>query len=158
MAKTKVQFDFDPLDYVKTDKKVSRGIRDDILDQVADYVLESVLVALGNSQSPVTGRDFKALSEEYAKDKRARGGTPVANLLMSGDLYDSITVKRVKNKLRLTVEGDEEQAKADGHNNFSGKSKLPRRPFIPNESKGEDFDKEIREGIATIVEESISGD
>lgn len=52
--------------------------------------------------------------------------------------------------IEIGVYGSEAQ-KADGHNNFSGKSTLPLRQFLPN--KGESFDSSITDMVDQIVQE-----
>lgn len=152
---TKVAFEFDPFELVGRDKsEATREQRREILDQVADYVLESVLSDVGDSRSPVTGKAFKKLDSDYAKKKKADGGTPVANLLMDGDLLDSLLVKKKGEKLILTVSEDQ-MGKADGHNNHSGDSPLPKRQFIPEEDQT--FRPSIRSGIEAIIDDVLGG-
>lgn len=148
---TKVAYEFDPFELVGRDKsEATREQRRQILEQVADYVLESVLSDVGDSRSPVTGRNFKKLDADYAKKKKAEGFTPAPNLLAEGDLLDSLLVRKDGDKLVLTV-SDDQMEKADGHNNFSGDSKIPRRPFIPDEDQSETFRPAIRAGIEEII-------
>lgn len=153
----KVEFVFDPFELVGlTEKKEDAKRSDiaDILDRVSDFILESVLVDIGDKRSPVTGRNFVKLSQDYAKFKKKEGHPAIPNLLFTGDLLDSIKVVKQKGMLKLTVEEDQ-QGKADGHNNFSGQSELPRRPFIPNKKAGETFRPEIRDGIAQIINDVL---
>jgi len=152
---TKVAFEFDPFELVGRDRsEATQEQRRQILDQVANYVLESVLSDVGDSRSPVTGRPFKKLDSDYAKQKRSEGGTPVANLLLGGDLLDSLLVRKKGEKLILTVSEDQ-MGKADGHNNFSGDSPLPRRQFVPEED--ETFRPAIRAGIEAIIDDVLGG-
>lgn len=152
MAKPKVAYKFDPFELVGKDKdNFSRSQRNQILEQVGDYVVSSVLDDCDSSRSPVTGRGFKKLSQTYAKKKKAQVGTTAANLKLDGDLLGSLEVKKSGGMLTLTV-GSDQQGKADGHNNFSGDSNLPTRKFIPNDSEGETFRPGIRQGIREIIE------
>lgn len=153
----KVEYLFDPFEIAGVDpESLPASVRRDVLAEVSDYVLESVLLDVADTRSPVTGRPFKGLSKDYKERKEAEGGTPIANLLMDGDLLDALTVKKAgKTALALTVSEDQ-QPKADGHNNFSGDSKLPRRPFIPDAKRDESFRPAIREGIRDIVLEALS--
>lgn len=62
------------------------------------------------------------------------------------------------NALNFVVKGDEieigvygkgDAGKADGHNNFSGDSNIPNRPFLPD--KGELFTKTINDLVGKVV-------
>lgn len=154
MANRKVKFDFDPLEGI--DVELSSTQKSALLEDISNFVLESVLSDIGDSRSPVTGGYWKNLSPEYAAKKY--GGEPrrgvKSNLELHGDLLDSIKVIRNGSKLRITVD-ESEQPKADGHNNFSGKSSLPRRPFIPDENRGENFRRDIRDGIEEVIKAFI---
>lgn len=153
MAK-KVRFEF-TLDDLVPDIKLTRAAKDDAIDSVKDFVLEQVLSHVGDGKSPVSGHGkFPALSKDYVKVKKEEGGTVLfgrgSNLELHGDLMDSVRVDRKGNRLILTVDEDQ-QPKADGHNNFSGKSQLPMRRFVPNEDDGETFKASILKGIRKIV-------
>jgi hypothetical protein len=145
------RFEFDPFDYAKVTKPKGKKLSA-ILDEVADLVKESVLLDIGNSRSPVNGRSFKSLSPDYRKEKEAKGGSGKADLELSGSMLDALTVKKTSNgKLQILVDDPSQQGKVDGHNNFTGQSKLPERKFIPDES--EDFRPAIRKKIKTLIDE-----
>lgn len=144
----KVKYDFNPL--AQIDIRLSSDEKDDLLDRISNYVLESVLSDVGEARSPVTGKPFPKLSKDYAE----KVGRKVATLELTGDMLDSLKIERKKSLLRLTVP-DDEQGKADGHNNFSGESPLPERKFIPDAEAGESFRPEIIGGIKDIIDEFI---
>lgn len=148
MPKTKVQYDFDPL--ADLDVELTPSQKETLLENVGDFVRESILSDVGDARSPVSGRAFPKLSKAYAKEV----GRKIATLENTGDLLDSVVVVRKGNKLRVTVPEDE-QGKADGHNNFSGESPLPLRQFIPDASKDQRFRPEIRQGIQEIITEFL---
>lgn len=149
---TRVEYEFDPFDLTQTDTEgLDPSTIKQAVDEVADYVYQQVVTKTSGQESPVTGEGFEPLSKEYADRKRAMVGNTKANLILSGDLIDSVKViKRGATRLTLTV-GANEQGKADGHNNFSGQSKLPERKFIPNASLGETFSPDIVDGITSIL-------
>lgn len=151
MANPKVKFDFNPLKGIRIKDK---SVKDDILDQIASYVQERVLFDVGNQVSPVTGDKFPALDKDYAKRKRAEGGTPIANLELTGDMLSSLTVKRTSKGLQLTV-GSDQQEKAAGHNHWYGSPTMPRRAFIPKADSGEDFSEDILKGIQSIIDDNL---
>lgn len=153
MSRRLVKYDFDPFKEVGI--KVKPAEKKELLPDVADLIREKLLESISESVSPVTGRSFPKLDKEYAK--REHRGNRNARLDLNGDLLDSLEVRVIDgNKLRITVD-DSEQDKADGHNNFSGQSPLPRRPFIPDAAKGETLAKSIRKDIKEFISESIDG-
>lgn len=147
------KFNFDPFDLAGIEVKLKGKEKQDLLDKIADYVHESILSDVGEGRSPVTGRSFKALSPAYAKEKKGEGSKPVANLELHGDMLDALVVKTTRNKLSVYVEGASQQGKVDGHNNFTGDSKIPTRKFIP--APDETFRPDIRDGIRKLIEEAI---
>ncbi len=155
----KVEFNLDPFDLAGISKSdVSRSARKDILDEVAAYLTDAIKSDVKKSMSPVTGKPFKELQDErYIAKKKAAGKGTAANLIFSGKMIDAIRVKPTKGELNVTVL-DRQQPKADGHNNFSGKSNLPERKFIPNEENEETFRKGILDEIVKIVESRVEED
>lgn len=63
-------------------------------------------------------------------------------------MLGSLDFKIVGDKIEIGVFG-EDAGKADGHNNFSGKSKLPKRQFLP--ASGDKFNGRIQ----SIVDDAI---
>lgn len=159
MSKFDVSFEFNPFamaGFEESDIPANR--REMALDVIQDFLKESILLDVAESRSPVTGRGFKGLDKDYKAFKEDEGGTPVANLELTGELMDSLIVRASKKSGYLVVTvTDDQMGKADGHNNHSGESKLPRRPFIPDFDKGETFRPSIRDGIREIIEDAIAG-
>ena len=157
MGRPLIKYDFDPFDIAGvSSKKFSDSDVEDIMSDVEDLVKEKVLSYVGDGVSPVKGRGaFKQLTEDYSKEMKHGSRKP--NLELEGDLLDSVTVIRSGRKLRLTV-GDDQMPKADGHNNFSGDSKIPTRRFIPYEKDGETFKSDILKDIRSIVLEKLDGE
>lgn len=144
-----VKFEFDPFELVKADPLPSRKASAALSD-IADYVLESVLSDVADAKSPVAGYGaFPKLSKAYKSKKDSEGGTPIANLELSGDMLSALEVKKKGERLVLQIVG-KEAAKADGHNNHSGDSELPLRRFIPTDT--ETFKRDILTGISRIIE------
>ena len=88
---------------------------------------------------------------DYALLVPCLNSSPVANLELSGDMLDSLEFRVKGTKIEVGIWGSEAD-KADGHNNFSGDSKLPERKFIPNGSNGETFRPDIRQEVDSILE------
>ena len=143
-------------------KKISKLIDLDLSDipkekrktvkkEIGDFVVEEILIAVSKGQSPVIGekRNFKKLKPDYAKAEK--GGDRNPDLELLGDMLDSLTFKNTTKGIEVGIFKATEVPKADGHNNFSGKSTLPKRRFIPKDSQK--FRKSIQNGVKGIINE-----
>ncbi|NDF13428.1 MAG: hypothetical protein EB060_11530, partial [Proteobacteria bacterium] len=122
-------------------KGLNKAQRQEVLDQIGELLVEQILEAVGGERSPVTGNAFRPLSLEYAKRKKEEVGNTRANLDLFGDMLQAVDFKIRDEKIEIGVFGDQ-APKADGHNNLSGRSKIPTRRFIPKE--GQTFTPDIK--------------
>ena len=120
-----------------------------MLDQIGELMIEQVLSYCADSKSAVDGSSFQMLSNDYAAKKKDETGSDSANLDLTGSMLNSLEFKVTGNKIEIGVFG-EDAGKADGHNNFSGKSNLPERRFLPAE--GQSFDSSIQDLIEQTIE------
>ena len=127
---------------------VPRNQRAAVKQEVGNFVVEEILRSVSSASSPVSGGRYKkTLSQEYADAEK--GGNRTANLELEGDMLDSLEFKNTRAGVEVGIFKASEVPKADGHNNFSGQSKLPTRQFIPKEN--EKFKRNIESGIKNIV-------
>ena len=125
-----------------------------IKNDVGDFLVEQIVSSAGAAQSPVAGGEWeRKLSPEYRKKKKAEGLPPTANMELEGGLLDSLTFKNNERGVELGWFG-EEAGKADGHNNFSGKSSLPRRQTLPD--VGQEFKPAIQGAVEKIVSDALA--
>lgn len=144
----KVRYDFNPFELTGVDAPEGSD-KEQIREEVAQYVVEEILSYCGDRNSPVSGHGkFPALSKEYKRRKLDSGRPGVPDLEFDGDLLNAISGSSRGSNVRVEVESDQAD-KADGHCNFSGESDLPLRRFIPDE--GETFKQPIIDGIARII-------
>lgn len=135
---------------------VPKSDRPQVLSDIADYLLEAALDDIGEGRSPVYGSKWPALSKVYKKHKLEEGSKPIANLELSGDLLDALEAKVTgKSAITYGITDSSQTAKADGHNNLSGDSKLPLRRFVPG--PGETFRSGIMNQIQQIID-AAAGD
>jgi hypothetical protein len=128
---------------------VKKSDREQILNDIGELLVERTLNYLADQKSPVNGYGkFKGLSKQYAEYKQEETGSSDANLDLTGSMVSSIDFKVEGNKVIIGVFG-EDAGKADGHNNFSGSSKLPMRRFLPAE--GETYATDIKDLISDSV-------
>lgn len=148
----KVVYEFDPFELTGVDQPSSDSATRDALDEIADYVRTEILQYVGEGKSPVAGGSWKkSLSEEYKKIKEKISGTGFANMELTGEMLDALEAKVTSDgKIVVGWFGGKEADKADGHNNFSGKSNLPLRQSIPN--NGETFRSDIVSGMRDIAQ------
>ena len=105
--------------------------------------------------SPVAGEaPWVKLDKEYAKEEHAGNRTPTLNA--TGKLRDALQFRTNDKGIEIGIMHKSQQAKADGHNNFSGESRLPRRRFIP--TSRQDYKSEIMAGVDRILNAHRSTD
>ena len=143
----KVAYNFDPFELVG-EEKPSGKLRQ-IKKEICDFVRDEVLSFVGSGKSPVKGGAWKrTLSPEYKKQKAKKSSALFANMELTGDMLDSLECVAVGENLELRIKGKQAD-KADGHNNHTGRSRLPRREFIPKENQT--FKEQILQGIREII-------
>ncbi len=122
-------------------------LKEDAKQAIGEYIKDQTIEFLADGRSPVAREKFKELNEDYAK--KFKGGDPTPNLYLDGDLQGSLDFEITEDGLIWGVMDENQRPKADGHNNFSGDSKLPKRRFIPGD--GQKFNSEIESGIKNIL-------
>lgn len=145
----RIKYTFNP--YGLTGKRPPKNAttRRSQLNRVKEFVLNEVLGHMDAETSIVDGSRWQKLSKDYAEFK----GTDRADLELSGDLKSAIRIQREGDTNNLTLRVlDSQDGKADGHCNFSGRSKLPLRRFVPKKSDGETFSSDVLEAIRSILE------
>lgn len=133
-----------------------KKVQSDVKKRVGEYLIESTLDSISKRNSPISGASFKkSLSKEYAKYKAKNGLPPLANLEFEGDLLDSLRFKSGKDsKIRIGHFKSSEAPKADGHNNFSGDSKLPERRYLPK--KDDQYKRNIISDVDDIIKQAYA--
>lgn len=128
--------------------KVPRGRKAEAKEAVGEYLMGAMLDKIADGKSPVKGERFPRLSKPYADEEKFGDRTP--NLDLEGDMLNALEFKRRKgDEIEIGIFKKKEVPKADGHNNFSGKSDLPQRRFVPDERQ--EFKKDIEAGIKRTI-------
>lgn len=129
-------------------------VRKRVQEDVGNFLVEQTLTLMGEKKSPVQGEgSFKALSKDYKRRKLDEVGSGEANLEFDGVLKDELNFYPTKNGIEIGVYGERAGA-ADGHNNLSGKSKIPTRRFLPDE--GQTYKSPIRTEVDRIIADAIA--
>ena len=145
----KVDYVFNPFEAVGKTPPKNLEKRDAILADVAEAVQDYILERVSRVSSPVSGGAWKkTLNKDYRQQKIKEGASPIANMELSGEMLNALKAVPVGNRIRVGIEGSQ-AGKADGHNNFSNKSKLPLREFIPK--KGQKFKRDLLSDIRGII-------
>lgn len=130
--------------------KVSDRDESDLKKQVGDYLVEAILKNVSEGKSPVQGGGWtRKISTPYKKIKSKYSSKLYANMELHGDMLDALKYEPTEDGIEIGIFDETQVPKADGHNNFSGKSKLPERRFIPKEDQK--FKKDILQEVATIL-------
>lgn len=132
---------------------LSKKAKDKIRKSVGQLLVEETLISMSSSESPVQGESFPALKKEYKEFKQKEGLAGVPDLEFSGNLKDSLGFESSDDGIKLG-HFDSEAPKADGHNNFSGDSPLPKRRYLPAE--GQNYKKDIKERAESIIAEVLA--
>jgi len=143
---------FNPIEELGID--IPRNQRREALEAAAEYIRTAMLDYIGEGKSPVSGGKWiRSLVPSYAAKKGEESSVDFANLELSGDLLDSLTVKAVSgNTISVDVSSDE-RGKAEGHlTGLYGKnSRIRPRQFMP---QGEErLKKDILKGVKDILKE-----
>lgn len=158
MASTKFKpYTFDPI--AELDIQVPRNARREAREAVASYLQHELLSMIGEGKSPVSGGAWRRkLTPEYEKEKAHESGVKFANLELSGDLLDSLSVEVKGSKVVIDV-GKDQYGKAEGHitgQYGDGKMKADyRRQFVPQGN--EEFKRNIQNNIKRILREFEDG-
>ncbi len=148
----KYGFKFDP--FKLTGVNVPAENRDEALEAVGNYLLETSLMEIGSGRSPVKGGPWKkTLSKDYKEKKSEESSVTFANAELSGDMLDALGVEKIsKNQLFYGIDGDEAD-KLEG-NNIGSYGRDPdegkARRIVPLE--GETFKPSIVAGMREILE------
>ena len=121
--------------------------------KIVEFIEKKTFDTIAELKSPVTGRNFKKLSNKYA-DKKAKKAPPVPNLELTSKMLSSYDSKTTQRSIELGIFNNKQALKADNHNKFSAKSKVtkvPARKFIPNKKEGERYPNSILKGVADII-------
>jgi hypothetical protein len=132
--------------------------RTDLMNEIGDYVLTSMLDLLADGQSPVEGvGDLSKLTTKYADAEKDGDRTP--NMELGGDLLDSLKYEADAYAVKIGTWEEGQAIKAYGHiTGFKGHKwldgKVAPRKILPSDK--ERFVQDIQDGIDTIIEEFAS--
>lgn len=137
------------IDFSDELKGLSRSDRSAAIAEIGEFLVEQTLVNAAEGASIVKGESIPALtSKPYKLKKRDEVGNAKANLELSGEMLDSVDFRSSGTSITIGVYG-EAALRADGHNNFSGKSSLPKRRIFPDE--GQQYKSGVLKEISRIV-------
>lgn len=130
---------------------LSKKEKTKVKNEVAEYVLTEIENHTQAETSPVDGSTFKKLSKKYAEIKKKRVGNKDPDLHLTNRMLDSLMVKNKENGIEFKITDRKEKLKSFNHNKGDT---LPKRQFLPDDSKGGKFgtfNQNIRKGIDSIV-------
>jgi len=131
--------------------QVPSSLRSDLVNEVGDYLVQSILDYVGEAKSPVAGGKYKStLSEDYAKYKK--NGDELANLDLNGDMLNALTFKTNASTGKVTVGIFDNDQAIKSYNHNKGDT-LPKRQFIPDEDQL--LKAEIIRGVKRIIQDYL---
>jgi hypothetical protein len=133
---------------------LSEASKQKVSREVGSYLANEIDNALSAQGSTVSGENFSSLSKEYASIKRSLGLRAVPNLELTGALRDALSSRETSEGVDVGFFNSREAQKADGHNNFSGLSRLPKRRFLPYTDQS--FKRNISQNIEQILASEVS--
>jgi hypothetical protein len=138
-----------------SDVAIPKDLKREVAQEVGELLVEKVLGVLSEGKkSPVDGEQWPKLTTNYLHKKEAAGLPGKPNMEFTGEMLDSLSFKVTKEGIEFGIFG-KDAPKADGHNNFSGRSQLPQRRFLPAE--GQEFMKSIQEDVQKIIDDAVVG-
>jgi hypothetical protein len=146
ISQSEVSFNFE----IPNFDEVPTSVRDQLVDEIGEFLLDSILDYVGESKSPVAGGRFKReLSDAYKKI----AGKDNANLDLTGSMLDSMQIIPNYEDGVVTIGIFDEDEAPKAYNHQVGDT-LPVRQMIPND--GELLKAEILRGVGRIIEEYLS--
>lgn len=136
-----------------SDVVADSATKDKIKGEVGNYLVEQTLLAVADASSPVSGEKFKALSKEYRIEKQEQGSPGIPNMELKGKMLEALTFKPTTKGVEIGFINSNQAEKADGHNNFSGSSTLPKRRFLPEE--GQNYKSAIESEVNKIITDIV---
>lgn len=115
------------------DLQIPKDKRREALQAAADLIKTEMLDYIGEGKSPVSGGKWiRGLTKEYAKKKSEESSADFANLELSGDLLDSLSVEATSSSITIDV-GSDQKNKAEGHLSglYGEHSRIRPRQFMP---------------------------
>lgn len=138
-------------------EQVPESLRDEVLEEIAQFVRDSILDYVGEGKSPVAGGVYRSrLTQPYADAEK--GGDTLANLDLNGDMLNALDYRIEGDKVVIGIFDSDQAIKSyahntgyEGHPTLAGKGYI--RQFIPNED--ELLKAEIIRGIGRIIEDYL---
>jgi hypothetical protein len=131
--------------------QIPSSLRSDLVNEVGDYLVQSILDYVGEAKSPVAGGKYKStLSDAYANSQK--NGDTMANLDLNGDMLNALTFKTnaATGKVTVGIFDNDQAIKSYNHN--VGDT-LPKRQFIPDEDQL--LKAEIIRGVKRIIQDYL---
>jgi phage gpG-like protein len=138
-------------------ENIPESVRDQVLEEIAEFLRDSILDYVGEGKSPVAGGRYRStLNKDYAD--REKGGDTMANLDLNGDMLNALEYRIEDDKVIVGIFDEDQAIKSyahntgyEGHPTLEGKGYI--RQFIPKEDQL--LKAEIIRGVKRIIEEYL---
>lgn len=139
-------------------KGLSKTQKTKIKNEVAETVISEIQNQTQAQKSPVTGDKFKKLSKAYKDFKKSEGKGTKADLFHDGLMLGDLHTKNKENGVEFKITDTLSKYKSMSHNKgekLGGAKGVPRRPFLPDDTKKtgkyKNFNSKITEKINKII-------
>jgi hypothetical protein len=134
--------------------------RESALEEIAQFIRDSILDYVGEGKSPIAGGTYKGkLSKVYADLEK--GGDTLANLDLNGDMLDALEYRIEDDRVIIGIFKADQAIKSyahntgyEGHPTLEGKGYV--REFIPKDDQM--LKAEIIRGVGRIIEDYLDGE
>lgn len=152
ISDNKTTSEIDLFSKIDSNLELTASQKKQIRNEVGEFLIEQTLSSLAASKSPLGNiGSFEPLSPEYRKKKKAEGLPGKPNIERSGKTKNSLTYRPTANGIEIGHFKKSEAGIADGHNNFSGFSPLPKRRYLPDVGGVDLYTNTINKEIARII-------
>lgn len=146
ITKDDVSFTYDVSKHLKG---VPEEDREDAAYEAGEAALQKIHEFMGKERSPVKGeKGFPKLNKDYASFKQSKVGNKKPNLLLNGDLIESMEVESNESSFTISVEGTTNKLKAYNHN--IGDT-LPKRQFLPDDKRKQELKGDVVKAIKQAI-------
>ena len=147
ITKSKVTFTYDLSDKLEG---VNRRKAAKIKQAVGQLLISEIDNYTEVQKSPVKNqRAFKELSDKYKAIKKSKGKGDKANLKLNFEMLDAWKINNKPQGVELAITDRKEKKKAENHNHGVT---VPKRQFLPDDVKSQDFKEDIKKKVNNLVE------
>ena len=151
IKKNKISYKLDLKDKFNK-KKIAPSKRKALSELIGVTILDEIVQYLDKGSTPVSKGEYKrGLSKEYKAKKTKQGKRSYADMQLTESMLSNLRVDARKDSVELKLTDSTEKKKAYNHN--VGDT-LPKRQWLPDDSKDEKLKRTITSKINRIIDDA----